>query len=64
MDSSRRFFVIVINQMAHSMGLKTVAEYVESQEILSLLDQMNIDYAQGYFIQKPTKVELDYREVA
>lgn len=63
-DSVDRSLVIAINQMAHSMGLKTVAEYVESQEILSLLDQMNIDYAQGYFIQKPTKVELDYREVA
>jgi EAL domain-containing protein (putative c-di-GMP-specific phosphodiesterase class I) len=50
--------VDAINKMAHTMGLKTVAEYVESEEILKLLDTMNIDYAQGYYIQKPTQVEM------
>lgn len=57
-DPIDRTLVDAINKMAHTMGLKTVAEYVESEEILKLLNTMNIDYAQGYFIQKPTKVEM------
>lgn len=57
-DPIDRTLVDAINQMAHTMGLKTVAEYVESEEILNLLKTMNVDYAQGYFIQKPTKVEM------
>ncbi|MEB8431127.1 EAL domain-containing protein [Cocleimonas sp. KMM 6892] len=55
-DSVDRTLVEAINDMAHTMGLKTVAEYVESKEILNLLSILNIDYAQGYFIQKPTEV--------
>ncbi len=46
------------------MDLKTVAEYVESREILYLLDKMNIDYAQVYFIQKPIKVDMDFKSAA
>ena len=56
-DSVDRTLVKAINDMAHTMGLKTVAEYVESKEILTMLNVMNIDYAQGYFIQKPTEVK-------
>jgi len=63
-DSVDRKLVDAINRMAHSMGLKTVAEYVESREILHLLDKMNIDYAQGYFIQKPIKVDMDFKSAA
>jgi diguanylate cyclase (GGDEF)-like protein len=63
-DSVDRKLVDAINRMAHSMGLKTVAEYVESREILHLLDKMNIDYAQGYFIQKPVKVDMDFKSAA
>jgi EAL domain-containing protein (putative c-di-GMP-specific phosphodiesterase class I) len=35
------------------MGIKTVAEYVESTEILLELRKMGVDYAQGYGIAKP-----------
>ena len=63
-DSVDRKLVDAINRMAHSMGLKTVAEYVESKEILALLDDMSIDYAQGYYIQQPVKIETDFKSVA
>ena len=48
-------YVIVksINEIVHSMGLKTVAEYVESKEILDKLNEIGVDYAQGYYIHKP-----------
>jgi diguanylate cyclase (GGDEF)-like protein len=42
-----------INDLAHYMGLKTIAEYVENEEILSRLQEIGVDYAQGYCIERP-----------
>lgn len=39
--------------LAHSLGLKIVAEGVESAEALALLAGMGCDLAQGYFIARP-----------
>jgi EAL domain-containing protein (putative c-di-GMP-specific phosphodiesterase class I) len=39
--------------VAKGMGVKTVAEFVETQESLDLLKEWGIDYAQGYLIGKP-----------
>ena len=57
-DEIDRTLVDAINKMAHTMGLKTIAEYVESKEILNFLDKINVDYAQGYYLQKPTIVDV------
>ena len=49
-----------INQISHSMGKKTVAEFVESEEILQQIQLIGVDYAQGYFIGKPSaEIKLD-----
>ncbi len=45
--------VSAINQLAHAMGLKTVAEFVDSNAIKKLLKGLGVDYAQGYGIAKP-----------
>ena len=42
-----------INEIAHFMGKKTVAEYVENQEILAQLAEIGVDFAQGYGIERP-----------
>lgn len=42
-----------MNEIAHSLNLKTIAEYVESAEIQNILKQVGVDYGQGYFIHKP-----------
>jgi len=42
--------VTSINEIAHKMGVATIAEYVESQAILEHLQAMNIDYVQGSLI--------------
>ncbi|HLF86951.1 MAG TPA: EAL domain-containing protein, partial [Nitrospiria bacterium] len=40
-------------ELAHSLGLKVVAEGVESKEILNELTSLGCDAAQGYFISRP-----------
>ncbi len=45
--------VDAINQVGHVMGIKTVAEYVESRSILEKLDMIGVDYVQGYDIATP-----------
>lgn len=48
--------VILVNALcsvARGFGKKITAEFVESAEILSLIEKMDIDYAQGYYIGKP-----------
>ncbi len=39
--------------MAHSLGLKVVAEGVETKEQFELLNQLTCDYIQGYYFSKP-----------
>jgi len=42
-----------INDLAKQMGKRTVAEFVESTQIIDLLMELGVDYAQGYVIGKP-----------
>lgn len=42
-----------INSIGHIMGLKTIAEYVESPAVLAKVQALGIDYAQGYAISYP-----------
>ena len=39
--------------LAHNLGLKVVAEGVENQDILDLLEMLNCDMAQGMFLGTP-----------
>jgi diguanylate cyclase (GGDEF)-like protein len=52
-----RIFVKALIEMAQSVGKKTVAEFVESEDILTILREFGIDYAQGYYIGKPKALE-------
>lgn len=50
-------FVRSIHGIAQSMGKKTIAEFVESHEIIDLLDDIGVDFAQGYAIAKPQPLD-------
>ena len=56
MDTDHNSFVVVetIVQFAQKLGIKTIAEYVHSSNILEIVKKLNIDYAQGYFIGEPS----------
>jgi EAL domain-containing protein (putative c-di-GMP-specific phosphodiesterase class I) len=49
-----KHIVSSIAALAGKLRIKTIAEYVESGEILEEVEAAGIDYAQGYFIQKPS----------
>jgi diguanylate cyclase (GGDEF)-like protein len=44
-------------ELGHSLGLRVVAEGVESQMSLSALSGMGCDYIQGYFVSKPVPAD-------
>ena len=45
-----------INQRLHAMGIKTIAEFVESNEVLEHLKLVEVDFAQGLVIGGPQKL--------
>ena len=48
--------VKAITEVSSVMGIKTVAEFVENEESFELLKEIGIDYAQGYWIEKPKPI--------
>ncbi len=52
-DPIDRAFVESINQIGHVMGLTTIAEFVENDAILKTLEDIGVDYAQGYGVHVP-----------
>lgn len=51
-----RAIVNSINEVAHLMGIKTIAEFVETDQILEHIGRISIDYAQGYVTGKPIAI--------
>ena len=49
--------VTAIITMAHSLGLKVIAEGVEEAPQLEFLNEHNCDYAQGYYFNRPVPAE-------
>ena len=66
MDVSATDLAIVesINALAHRLGVKTVAEFVESAEVLNRLRLIGTDYAQGYAISRPVSLLTKLTELA
>ncbi len=55
LDSRDRAMVKSVTTLARELGIKTVAEFVESGEILSAVAAAGIDYAQGFHLGKPSR---------
>ncbi|MCG8429123.1 MAG: EAL domain-containing protein [Chromatiales bacterium] len=52
-DPADRELIKATIAMAHSLGLKVIAEGVETDEQLQFLKKLRCDYAQGYLFSKP-----------
>jgi diguanylate cyclase (GGDEF)-like protein len=48
-----QFFVQTLVGIAHGLGIRVVAGFVETQEEFETIQKMKVDGAQGYFIAKP-----------
>ncbi len=53
-DMRDHAFVSSMTELAHKLGIRTVAEYVEDADVLEQVRQAGIDYAQGYHISRPS----------
>ncbi len=54
-NTQRESYVVVstIVNFAKQMGIKTIAEYIEDEEILKTTKKLGIDYSQGYHFSPP-----------
>jgi len=52
-DSVDQLLVKSMIDIAHGLGKKTVAEFVERQSTMDLLTSYGVDYIQGYLLGKP-----------
>ncbi len=55
-DPIDREMVRSINEIGHLTGKKTIAEFAENEEIITMLRGMGVDYAQGYGVSEPKRV--------
>ena len=64
-DPIDREMVRSINEIGHLTGKRTIAEFAENEEIITMLRGIGVDYAQGYGVDKPQPLfkATDYPEV-
>ena len=51
-----QIFVKCLTEMVSGFNMTTIAEFVETEEILMVLKRLGVKYAQGYLIGKPSPV--------
>ncbi len=55
-DSVDESMVKAIAEVGKAMGIATIAERVESKAVIEKLGEIGVEFAQGYFIARPTSV--------
>lgn len=56
-DTVDESMVRAINEVGRAMGIETIAERVETKQVLDKLGDLGVAFAQGYFIARPTSVQ-------
>ena len=51
-DPVAKSMVETIHRLGKIMNLKTIAEFVETEEVLNILSECGVDYVQGYYFGK------------
>ncbi|BCQ27588.1 hypothetical protein NK8_57770 (plasmid) [Caballeronia sp. NK8] len=52
-DAVSKDMVAAINDIGHSMGRPTIAEYVENEAMLRALTTIGVDFVQGFHVGRP-----------
>ena len=55
-DQVDESMVKAINEVGRAMGIETIAERVETKAVLDKLSDLGVEFAQGYYIARPTSV--------
>ncbi len=55
-DDVDESMVKAISSVGHAMGIETIAERVETKQVLDKLCSLGIEFAQGYYIARPASV--------
>lgn len=52
-EPTNRALIRAMNEAAHALGKLTIAEFVENEETLAILRELQVDFAQGYHLGRP-----------
>jgi diguanylate cyclase (GGDEF)-like protein/PAS domain S-box-containing protein len=55
-DNVDESMVRAIHEVGNAMGIQTIAERVETKQVLDKLGALGVEFAQGYYIARPTSV--------
>ena len=55
-DNVDESMVRAIREVGHAMGIETIAERVETKQVLDKLGSLGVEFAQGYYIARPASV--------
>jgi len=61
-DAVDRATVRCIQEVARVVGKQTIAEFVEGPEVMTLMRDMGVDFAQGYAIHRPEPLDVLLRD--
>lgn len=53
-DKNAHLITRSIVSFAKEMNIETIAEFVSNKKLFSVVQDLNIDFAQGYYIGKPS----------
>jgi len=63
-DENSCIMVETIVQLAHRLNILTIAEFVASKEILDVVREIGVDYAQGFYLGKSENIQHYMPEIA
>ncbi|DAB29070.1 MAG TPA: diguanylate cyclase, partial [Sulfurimonas sp. UBA12504] len=63
LDKDKNAFIVVstIVEFSKKLGMKTIAEFVENEEIFKIVKELGIDYSQGYYFSQPKDILENYK---
>lgn len=59
-DPTQQALIQAINTVAHTLGKKTIAEFVENKDILDALRVLNVNMVQGHYLGRPGPFPQDF----
>lgn len=62
-DEKYMAFVKSIVTLAQSLGVSTIAEFIENEEVLAAVEALGIDFGQGYHLGRPGPRFVSHRQV-